>query len=235
VIHQIDDDRWDDDAEGTDELAAEPHDIVYHDIPALDWFDCPMLSRGDMLRVIERQKDLDGRAVNLFRNALVREPRSDLFRHYIGPHLYHPGSHYIYTTPDPSRFGCTNWRPDVTAAAIEHCSINVCGLFSNTLSWIDKASLSPRERTYNAGFAVYTIESDTDPLHEQLRVVYSGRLKRIDTELRRFRDYRGYEVVYSGGKSLHFHFCFDLRHLKRDLAVSSNSSYRDNWTRDLPD
>ena len=32
-----------------------------------------------------------------------------------------------------------------------------------------------------------------------------------------------------------FHFCFDLRHLKRDLAVSGNSSYRDNWTRDLPD
>ena len=41
--------------------------------------------------------------------------------------------------------------------------------------------------------------------------------------------------MYSGNKSLHFHFCFDLRHLKRDLAVSGNSSYRDNWTRDLPD
>src|SRR5207302_10252908 len=43
------------------------------------------------------------------------------------------------------------------------------------------------------------------------------------------------EVVYSGGKSLHFHFCFDLRHLKHNLAVGGNSSYRDNWTRDVPD
>ena len=215
------------------ELAA---DIVEHDVPHLDWFECPMMSRGEMLAVIERQKDLDGRAVNLFRNALVREPRSDLFRYYIGPHLYHPGSHYIYTTPDPSRFRFKDWRPEVTAAAIEHCSINVCGLFSNTLSWIDDdARLSPSERAYNAGFAVYTVESDSDPLDEQLRVVYSGRLKRIDAELRRYWDYRGYEVVYSGGKSLHFHFCFDLRHLKHDLAVSNNSSYRDNWTRDLPD
>jgi hypothetical protein len=188
-----------------------------------------------MLAVIERQKDLDGRAVNLFRSALVREPRSDLFRHYIGPHLYHRGSHYIYTTPDPNRIKFRNWRPEITALAIEHCSVAPCGVFSNTLSWIDEDDLLPSERTYNAGFAVYTFEPDNDALDAQLRVVYSGRLKRIDAELRRYRDYRGYEVVYSGGKSLHFHFCFDLRHLKRGLAVSSNSSYRDNWTRDLPD
>jgi hypothetical protein len=82
---------------------------------------------------------------------------------------------------------------------------------------------------------VYTIESDLMPLDEQLRIIYSGRLRRIDAELRRYRDYRGYEIVYSGGKSVHFHFCFDLRHLKHDLTVSGNSSYRDNWTRDVPD
>src|SRR5215472_5800738 len=39
----------------------------------------------------------------------------------------------------------------------------------------------------------------------------------------------------SCAKSVHFHFCFDLRHLKHELAVSGNSSYRDNWTQDLPD
>ena len=235
MIHQIDDDRWGDDTEGTDELAVEPQDIAEHNIPGLNWFQCPMLSRGDMLAVVERQKSLDGRAINLFKNALQREPRSDLLRQYIGPHLYHPGSHYIYTTPDPSQYRFKNWRPEITAVAVEHRSIAGCGLFSNTLSWIDEADLPPGERTYNAGFAVYTFEPDFDSLDDQLRVVYSGRLKRIDAELRRYRDYRGHEVVYSGGKSLHFHFCFDLRHLKRDLVVSGNSSYRDNWTRDLPD
>jgi hypothetical protein len=69
--------------------------MIDQDVARLGWFEYPMMSRGDMLAVIERQKDLDGRAVNLFRSALVREPRSDLFRLYIGPHLYHPGSHYI--------------------------------------------------------------------------------------------------------------------------------------------
>jgi hypothetical protein len=108
-------------------------------------------------------------------------------------------------------------------------------VFSNTLSWIDEANLLPGERTRNAGFAVYTFEPNSDALDDQLRIIYSGQLRQIDADLRRYRDYRGYEVVYSGNKSLHFHFCFDLRHLKRDLAVTGNSSYRDNWTRDLPD
>jgi hypothetical protein len=199
------------------------------------WFACPMLPRSDMLAVIERYEKLDGRAVNLFRNALQRKPRSDLFEHYLGPNLYHPGSHYIYTTPDPDRFRFTNWRPEITALAIEHRWVAPCAVFSNTLSWIDEANLLPGERTHNAGFAVYTFEPDSDTLDDQLRVIYSGQLRHIDADLRRYRDYRGYEVVYSGGKSLHFHFCFDLRHLKRNLAVSGNSSYRDNWTRDLPD
>ena len=170
------------------------------------WADSRILSRTAMLAVIERHKVLDGRAVNLFKNALTREPRSDLFRHYIGPHLYHPGSHYIYTTPEPNQIKFRNWRPEITAFAIEHRSVAPCGVFSNTLSWIDEADLLPSERTYNAGFAVYTFEPDSDSLDAQLRVIYSGRLKQIDAALRQYQDYRGYEVVYSGGKSLHFHF-----------------------------
>jgi hypothetical protein len=212
-----------------EDSGADHDDLVDHNPPDLNWFECPIMPRGDMLAIIENRSNLDRRGINLFRNFLIREPWSDLFYEYIGPNLYHPGSHYIYTTPDPSRFRYTNWRPDVTAIAIEQRSIAICGLFSNPLSWIDADGLPPSERTYNAGFAVYTIESDSDCLNEQLAVIYSGRLKRIDAELRRFRDYRGYEVVYSGGKSLHFHFCFDLRHLKRDLAVSGNSSYQDHW------
>jgi hypothetical protein len=146
--------------------------------PELSWADCPMLPRSEMLAVIERQKAL-------------------------GPNLYHPGSHYIYTTPDPDRFRFTNWRPEITALAIEHRSVAPCAVFSNTLSWIDKADLLPSERTHNAGFAVYTFEPDSDALDDQLRVIYSGQLRQIDADLRRYRDYRGYEVVYSGGKSLH--------------------------------
>jgi hypothetical protein len=78
-----------------------------------------------------------------------------------------------------------------------------CALFSNTLSW---GKTPPSERTHNAGFGVYTIEFDHMPLPDQLRIIWSGKLKRIDAELRRYRDYRGYEAVYAGSKSIHFHF-----------------------------
>jgi hypothetical protein len=63
VIDQIDDDPDD------------PTDVAG---PGPSWADCPILLCGDMLAVIERHKDLDGRAVNLFRNALKGQPRSDL-------------------------------------------------------------------------------------------------------------------------------------------------------------
>jgi hypothetical protein len=39
---------------------------------------------------------LNDRAVNPFRNALQRKPRSDLFEHHIGPDLYHLGPYYMY-------------------------------------------------------------------------------------------------------------------------------------------
>jgi hypothetical protein len=218
-----------------DELAGEPQDIVEPDEPDVDWFDCPVLSRSAMLALVEQCRDLDGRGVNLFGNALKLPPRSGLLEHYVGPNLYQPGSHYMYTTPDPDRYRYTNWRPEVTAVAVEHQTIEVCGLFSNPLTWIVDTDLRPSERTYNAGFTIYTIEFDSLPLDNQLGIIWSGKLKRIDAELRRYRDYRGYEVIYSGGKSLHFDFCFDLRHLKRNLIVAANSSYRENWSRDLPD
>jgi hypothetical protein len=219
----------------TDPIEDDLDDFADIAEPEPNWFQYPILSRSEMLASIQERGNLDGRAVNLFRNALQRPKKSDLLTHYVGLNLYHPGSHYIYTTPDPDRVRHKNWRPEITALAIEHRTIAPCAVFSNTLSWIDSNDLLPSERTYNAGFAVYTVESDVMPLSDQLRIVYSGLLKSIDAEFRRYRDYRGYEVVYSAGKSVHYHFCFDLRHLKHDLAVAGNSSYRDNWTRDLPD
>ena len=50
-------DAIDDDPDGADDFAE----------PEMNWADCPMLPRSDMLAVIERHRVLDGRAVNLFR------------------------------------------------------------------------------------------------------------------------------------------------------------------------
>ena len=111
------------------------------------WFQCPILTRSEMLAAIQERGDLDGRALNLFRNALQRPPKSDLLTHYMEPHFFQPGSHYMYTTPDPDRIRHKNWRPEITALAVEHRWIAPCAVFSNTLSWIDAADLLPGERT----------------------------------------------------------------------------------------
>jgi len=184
-----------------------------------------------MLAMIKRCGSLDGQSLNLF-GALERPPRSDLFDLYLRENLYQPGSHYVYVTPDSNECKYTAFRPIMTERVMQLGTVAPCGLFSNTLLW---GETPPSERAHNAGFGVYTIEFDHMPLTDQFQIIWSGKVKRIDAELRRYRDYRGYEAVYSGSKSIHFHFVFDIRHLKHELIVTGNSSYRDYWTQDLPD
>jgi hypothetical protein len=85
------------------------------------------------------------------------------------------------------------------------------GLFANPLAWIDIGAPGPRpsDRAINIGFTCYTLEFDNLPLSDQLRIIWSGGLRRTDEILQHFKDYRGYEVIYGGHKSLHFHFIFD--------------------------
>jgi len=198
--------------------------------PGVGWVDCPVLPPTDMLATIKGRDVLDGRSTNLF-GALERPRRSGLVELYVGENLYRPGSHYIYVTPDAEQFGFKCFQPAVTKIVIEAKTFRPCALFSNTLAWGDTP---PSERAFNSGFTVYTMELDRSPLDYQLRIIWSGKLKQMNAELCRFRDYRGFEAVYSGSKSVHFHFILDTRHLNRHLTAA-NSSYRDNWTSDLPD
>src|SRR5260370_3707940 len=114
------------------------------------------------------------------------------------------------------------------------------GLFTNPLLWVDvglaKGSSRPSDRPINVGFCVYTLEFDGLPLSRQLQVICDGSLrKKVDSVFRRFKDYRGYEGIYGGRKSLHYHFVFDLRHWSHDLAFAGNSSYQGHWRADFPD
>ena len=139
------------------------------------WSDCPIMRRAEMFDKIKRHGALDGQSVNLF-SVLERPPRSGLVVHYLHHNLYLPGSHYIYVTPDAEQYKYGHWRPVVTKIVAENRLMTSCALFSNTLSW---GETRPSERAYNAGFAVYTIEFDHMPLDDQLRVIRSGKLKRI--------------------------------------------------------
>jgi hypothetical protein len=47
----------------------------------------------------------------------------------------------------------------------------------------------------------------------------------VDAELRRLKEYVGYSIVFSGSRSLHFHFVFSTAHLK-NAPVHANAEAR---------
>lgn len=81
----------------------------------------------------------------------------------------------------------------------------------------------PTDRATNTGFLIITIEHDcqtTKQLEELLSWTRGGNgefrhspFAKVDHELTHFSDYRGYTIVFTGNKSLHFHFLFSTKHL----------------------
>jgi hypothetical protein len=83
----------------------------------------------------------------------------------------------------------------------------------------------PLERATNIGFLVVTIEFDCrrpEQLEENLTWTRSANgdgdfsgspFAELDREFRRVKEYRGFSIVFSGNKSIHFHFVFSTEHL----------------------
>ena len=83
----------------------------------------------------------------------------------------------------------------------------------------------PKNRATNAGFVLVTIEFDCrepSQFDENLAWTRSSKgdgdfanspFADLDRELRRVAEYRGFSIVFSGNKSLHFHFVFSTSHL----------------------
>jgi hypothetical protein len=80
----------------------------------------------------------------------------------------------------------------------------------------------PSLRGTNAGLIIVTHEIDTESLDEFEHVLAwtrgSGDFTKspfadLDRRLCRCHEYRGYSIVYSGRRSLHFHFLFETKHL----------------------
>ncbi|MGM4902758.1 hypothetical protein AB8B21_27880 [Tardiphaga sp. 866_E4_N2_1] len=78
--------------------------------------------------------------------------------------------------------------------------------------------LDARHRLTNPGHQVITLEFDPqnlDQFEEMLSWIRrGGPFGRFDKLLRRSSEYRGYSVVYSGGRSLHIHLLFDTKHIR---------------------
>ena len=96
----------------------------------------------------------------------------------------------------------------------------------------------PSTRIINGGWMVFTFECD-DPnpgaLEHQMDwfVGKSPPFDMVHQNLKEFQDYRGYNTVFSGNKSLHIDLWFDTRHLSRDLSKQNRRRVND-WAGDLP-
>ena len=85
---------------------------------------------------------------------------------------------------------------------------------------------APKVRLTNIGFLIVTIEYDCKTKNQFEEILSwtrgndgNGRTKtsafsKVDQELCKLSDYRGYSIVLSGSRSLHFHFIFSTTHLK---------------------
>jgi hypothetical protein len=92
-----------------------------------------------------------------------------------------------------------------------------------TDSFDPSSAIRPKHRATNIGFVVVTIEFDgktTDRLEECLSWTRGGDgefvrspFAKVDRELSRFSDYRGYSIIFAGNKSVHFDLVFSTKHL----------------------
>ena len=77
---------------------------------------------------------------------------------------------------------------------------------------------SPSSRAANVGFVVATLEVDCTCIEELEQCLSWTRgeeppISKVHAALCRFKDYRGYTAVFTGNKSIHFHFAFSTTHL----------------------
>jgi hypothetical protein len=91
-------------------------------------------------------------------------------------------------------------------------------------------ALAPSLRATNAGFVVVTIEHDCHSRGHFEEIASwssaSGRFRSIDAELRKYKDYCGYSVVFSGRRSIYFHFVFDTSHI---IEAPFDANYTQRW------
>lgn len=199
---------------------------------------------SDFLTQVKISVNITTRVKNWLEQA-CRRPKCTLLEEFVLPNLYRPGEHYLYAPVDPARPGHPGYSPKVTREALRGrapvAAVDDVTLITNPLVWDDAdIPTPPSARVKNVGQVIYTLEFDAkdhpgiDLMDAACGWHMTGRIGRLHRQLCRFRDYRGYTIVYSGRSSPHFHFLFDIRHLSRRLAGQGKSSYRHHAGVDVP-
>jgi hypothetical protein len=131
-------------------------------------------------------------------------------------------------------------RTEFPSSAFPHCYFTnplVIPVGYGTEGFDENSALKPKYRATNIGFLVITIEFDcqtTDQLEECLAWTRCGNgegdfskspFAAVDRGLSRFKEYRGYTIVFTGRRSLHFHLIFSTKHLE-NAPWDSNAEQR---------
>lgn len=205
-----------------------------------------------------------------YKNRLVQiinssSPRNDLFEKFIRPFLYVPElDNYIavHRTAESSfshiaAMNAVEELDDDNNNQVEFQFFsNVMGIpvygpgYKRGSKNYSRGWQPPTERPSIGAYWFFTFECDAsgdNAFQNQLNWVWEKdhdkrtALERLDDELRRrYRDYRGYTVVWSGSKSLHIHLVFETTHLSRESVLAISKLQRKspdhrlrNWTEDI--
>lgn len=97
---------------------------------------------------------------------------------------------------------------------------------------------APRDRASNSGTIYVTMEVDCNTATEFEETIAWTRkgnesvapLSRLDQKLRKFKDYGGYSAVFSGGRSIHCHYCLSTEHiLLAPFDASAETRLKRDW------
>ena len=195
--------------------------------PAFDFRKLPLCQTS--------KKQLAGIYENVLKSEKVPSAKSILVRDFIVKNAYMPSSGvYVPIADDVYLKGKLPTLSEQLASNTSSFLLAPIPIqfFTNALlvprgygtSAFDADSLdSPTMRATNAGFLIVTVKSDCENREEfEQNLAWTrgtnddfrlSAFARVDTKLCEFRDYRGYTIVFSDNRSLHFHFIFSTQHL----------------------
>lgn len=180
------------------------------------------------------------------------EDRNKFWNLYLRPHLLDEARDIHVCLAPKKEYGAHRHEHAATmlrAGADDQHLQAFTQLFAHPMrlpQWIgDHWGPRPTERLTNAGFAIQTFEVDS-PLIEMFETqmgwcrsagkkTVDSPIGRVDQMLKRFHDFRGIAVVYSGNRSLHIHTIWDTRHLSRALSDAAGDRQLAAWQGDLSD
>lgn len=205
--------------------------------PQIDFLDTPLreVSKKQLSAIFDHARE---KGIPPDKSNLLKFIERHLFDEERG--FYIPLSTSLFVERKlPDAAAITNTRSNLKSALSAIFFTNALRLpdgYGNS-GFRDADASKPIIRVANCGLLIITIEYDClslDQFEQNLEWTRGkagdfnkSAIAEIDRTLSRYQDYRGFSIVYSGNKSVHFHFIFSIEHLENcpvDPVVASPES-----------